>query len=537
MSAPEFAALYQRLRELATQAEGILRTIPVGRFDESLPEGLTLDEQVRLTTRTSDHVDGQPRIEVRPIRRRERTHPPTGSVQIRKIEVELRVVRALPLDAIKDDDKRYDQHALATEDGELLARVIEWPGNLVATAAGALTGCRSLVSVSSDGIVKSGSKGAGHPQLLETIHVFRGWMALDTLGGIGAPANTLAPSINVDGGGEAIEGAELVGTPGAWTDAVHVTDQWLRNGVAIAGETTLRHAIVAADLGASLELRENASGPGGTASADSNAIVPGSPIVEPLPEGFPFDPDPAVSPRHLFIGGYRVFSPVASDVASWGDVVAGGAVHRATAARSPLEVVGSGNLNGHPAVQFRAASLGVDSALRETDQSSHLFVQQPSAPGATIFIAWFKSQATSDGLLDTNNLNTSRSGFNLFHTLPTGTLTLRIGRDLPTQSALVSFQSAGGSVPAGAHYAVVRLLTGGAFEWELRVDAASLGSGVFSVAPGTDVVALGGLTLGGRALATTNGLTGEVGCFGFFDRRITDLELADLETWLARYLP
>ena len=179
MAAPEYRRLAERIRELATAEAGTLRTIPLGRLAEELPEGLEHGDEVRRTMPREDRPDGQPRIELKPIRLRGRRHPPTGSKQIRTIEVELRVVRALPLDTIKDDDARYDQHGLATEDGELLARVLELPINLERTSSGELTGCRSLVHVSSDPVVRGSSKGAGAPQRLETVHRFRGWMVVD----------------------------------------------------------------------------------------------------------------------------------------------------------------------------------------------------------------------------------------------------------------------------------------------------------------------------------------------------------------------
>lgn len=182
MPAPEYGRLITRLRELLTEAAGDLRPIPAGRFAEQLPEGLELGDEVRRTMPRTDQPGGQPRIEIRPIRRRgQRLHPPTGSKQIRSIEVQIRVVRALPVNVTKDDAKRYTEIGLAGEDGELIAQVLEVPANLERTASGELTGCRSLVlAADSDTRVRSGPKGAGDNQLLETIHRFRGRMVVDT---------------------------------------------------------------------------------------------------------------------------------------------------------------------------------------------------------------------------------------------------------------------------------------------------------------------------------------------------------------------
>lgn len=171
MPAPEFRRIMERLRELAVQAAGSVRVLPSGRFEERLPEGLTHDEQARRAAST-------PRVEVRPLKAGRRKHAPTGSKQIRDLEVEIRVVRALPLEVIQDDDARYDAEGLAVEDGELLARVYEWPANLERTEAGELTGLRSLVYQGNATAVRA-PRNANRPQLLETIHRFRGWCVLD----------------------------------------------------------------------------------------------------------------------------------------------------------------------------------------------------------------------------------------------------------------------------------------------------------------------------------------------------------------------
>lgn len=177
MAAPEYRRIIERLREIATQAEGDMRTLETDRFREGIPEGLDHDEQTRRT------YDG-PRIEVRPLRRLPgRTHPPTGSKQIRQIEVELRVVRAMPLEVFDPDPSdgdgaRYDVHGLAAEDGELLAQALELPQNLERTVAGELTGLRFLRPAGSPPRVVAPA-GGDRPQTLETIHRFRGWCVID----------------------------------------------------------------------------------------------------------------------------------------------------------------------------------------------------------------------------------------------------------------------------------------------------------------------------------------------------------------------
>lgn len=283
MSAPEYRRLIERVRELVTQAEGQFRVIPVGRFAEDLPEGLPHGEQVLRTMPVTDFLSGQPRVEVLPIQLRPRLHAPTGSTQIRRVEIVLRVARSLPLDAIKDNDARYDQSGLAAEDGEVICKALEWPPNLEHTSEGLPTGCISLVHQASDSVVQSDAKGTGHPQILETLHRFAGRIFISEAA-VAAPANVIAPTINVDGGGDPELGSELVGTPGVWTDAVLYRYQWLRDGVAIGGETSLRYTVAAADGGASITLRETAYGTGGSVSVESGAVAIASGAYDPSQE-------------------------------------------------------------------------------------------------------------------------------------------------------------------------------------------------------------------------------------------------------------
>ena len=64
MAAPEYRRLAERIRELATAEAGTLRTIPLGRLAEELPEGLEHGDEVRRTMPREDRPDGQPRIEL-----------------------------------------------------------------------------------------------------------------------------------------------------------------------------------------------------------------------------------------------------------------------------------------------------------------------------------------------------------------------------------------------------------------------------------------------------------------------------------------
>lgn len=88
-----------------------------------------------------------------------------------------------------------------------------------------------------------------------------------------AVANITPPSIIVQGGGDAEPGSILQGTAGTWTGSPVLTYQWLRDGVAIVGETSLAgYTVVDDDRGSNITLDEIPNGV--TASAvTSNTIA------------------------------------------------------------------------------------------------------------------------------------------------------------------------------------------------------------------------------------------------------------------------
>jgi hypothetical protein len=88
------------------------------------------------------------------------------------------------------------------------------------------------------------------------------------------PVNTAAPVASATSLSVAAAGVASV-TTGTWTNSpTSYTYQWLRAGVAIAGATTNSHALVAADVGASLTCQVTAVNAAGQTSVASNAIGP-----------------------------------------------------------------------------------------------------------------------------------------------------------------------------------------------------------------------------------------------------------------------
>ena len=82
---------------------------------------------------------------------------------------------------------------------------------------------------------------------------------------IAAPANSSPPQIS----GVAQPGLVLTCDPGSWSGNPTFAFQWLRGGVALAGETANTHTVTASDVGGTLSCRVTASNAGGSTNADS----------------------------------------------------------------------------------------------------------------------------------------------------------------------------------------------------------------------------------------------------------------------------
>ena len=87
-----------------------------------------------------------------------------------------------------------------------------------------------------------------------------------------APVNTIAPVIT----GTAQEGQTLSCSTGTWTGTAPITYtyQWYRGASAIGSATNSTYTLVAADVGQNIKCTVTATNIAGSASADSNTIVP-----------------------------------------------------------------------------------------------------------------------------------------------------------------------------------------------------------------------------------------------------------------------
>ncbi len=83
-----------------------------------------------------------------------------------------------------------------------------------------------------------------------------------------APNATLLPSIT----GTARPGRNLTCNRGTWTNASTFAFSWLRNGTVVASGSS-KYTVPAVDIGATIQCRVVATGPGGVGSADSVGIV------------------------------------------------------------------------------------------------------------------------------------------------------------------------------------------------------------------------------------------------------------------------
>jgi Concanavalin A-like lectin/glucanases superfamily len=124
------------------------------------------------------------------------------------------------------------------------------------------------------------------------------------------PVNLTAPSIPA----AANEGDTLACDPGGWRYHPSFGFRWLRDGTPIDGATASTYATVAADSGHAVTCSVTATNAGGSASQDSNAVVPVAPAAPPPPSPSPppaTTPPPVAQPPVLTIKATAVGLPSA----------------------------------------------------------------------------------------------------------------------------------------------------------------------------------------------------------------------------------
>lgn len=168
MAYAKYDAILERVRELLEDGLGSIRTITSTRFRGGLHDGLPHETQTRLG------VEAQKPIEATIVE--SGPHPQrlviTGTVQIERFVLEIKVVRTLATESQLTDSLRDDVKALAAEDGNAICQVLEWPPNLATTAGGTSTDCKALIHEKSSARYVPGK--AGGAIALVTVHRFVG---------------------------------------------------------------------------------------------------------------------------------------------------------------------------------------------------------------------------------------------------------------------------------------------------------------------------------------------------------------------------
>lgn len=96
------------------------------------------------------------------------------------------------------------------------------------------------------------------------------WSGATDIDGGNLPSNTVAPAIT----GTAQEGQTLTCSTGTWSGSPTYTYQWKRNGNNIGGATSSTYLVALADVGQNILCTVTATNFVGSATADSNTVVP-----------------------------------------------------------------------------------------------------------------------------------------------------------------------------------------------------------------------------------------------------------------------
>lgn len=96
------------------------------------------------------------------------------------------------------------------------------------------------------------------------------WSGATDIDGGNLPSNSVAPAIT----GTAQEGQTLTCSTGTWSGSPTYTYQWKRNGNNIGGATSSTYLVALADVGQNILCTVTATNFVGSATADSNTVVP-----------------------------------------------------------------------------------------------------------------------------------------------------------------------------------------------------------------------------------------------------------------------
>jgi hypothetical protein len=146
------------LRALLQDGDGIIRAITATRFAGDLPPGLEGDEEQRRGLHVSKPIE----VRLDGLAPHPQRLTQAGTLQIHLMNVTIRIVRTLPLEALVDDDLRDDVQAQGAIDAGAVHDVLSWPPNLaltVHTGFGVSTGCIGARWLGSSMRVEGGEPG------------------------------------------------------------------------------------------------------------------------------------------------------------------------------------------------------------------------------------------------------------------------------------------------------------------------------------------------------------------------------------------
>lgn len=134
MSYVKAEAITTRIKEVLEMNSGTFRTVPSGRFSGDLPEGLSIDEELRRAIEN-------PRINANVVRvaRSPASPPIMGNVVLYDLDLEVRIVRIMSTLEQLDDDSLQLLRSRAFEDVDVVRQALEYPGNLTTTEGGEAT--------------------------------------------------------------------------------------------------------------------------------------------------------------------------------------------------------------------------------------------------------------------------------------------------------------------------------------------------------------------------------------------------------------
>ena len=158
-----------RIREVLEDGAGSVRAITANTYAGGL-SSVTNANALGIRSMIKPRVESRI-IEMRP-------HPASppigGSLVLRSVTVDVRIVRAFTGRHELNDATRDALHAVASTDADVVAQALTWPGNLTATAAaaptGLVSGCLRYAS-SSLGTVEADGASDGR---IVTTHRFTG---------------------------------------------------------------------------------------------------------------------------------------------------------------------------------------------------------------------------------------------------------------------------------------------------------------------------------------------------------------------------